>query len=74
MVSAGDQTLLRQNLVDLLAEWAYCSSADRTLLWRRDDNLCYALLQGGSPQKGEGVMSKVKGVIQVSNKTMLPCQ
>ena len=37
----------------------------RTLLWRRDDNLCYALLQGGKPEKGEGVMSKVKAIIEV---------
>ena len=36
----------------------------RVLLWRRSDNLCYVLLLGGQPEKGEGVVCKVKAIIQ----------
>ncbi len=48
----------------------YFFSPRRTLLWRRDDNLCYALLQGGKPEKGEGVMSNAKSIRQVTDSQM----
>ena len=45
----------------------FVSGARGVLLWRRDDNLCYGLVVGGSEQvrAGEPVTCKVAGIYQV---------
>ena len=39
----------------------------RVLLWRRDDNICYALLVGGSESvsTGDSVQCRIGGMLQV---------
>jgi hypothetical protein len=45
---------------------AFVSGAAGALLWRRSDNICFALLLGGSAavEVGEGVECKVKAILQ----------
>ena len=64
--SATKAFFMIKNLLTLLL---ICS----TLLWRRDDNLCYALLQGGTPEQGEAVMSKVKAIKEVMQQQTEDC-
>jgi len=45
---------------------AFVSGAAGALLWRRSDNICFALLLGGGAgvEVGEGVECKVKAILQ----------
>ena len=44
-----------------------CLPLHRVLLWRRDDNICYALLVGGSESvsTGDSVQCRIGGMLQV---------
>lgn len=46
----------------------------RVLMWRRSDNICFALLLGGddSVTVGERVECKVKGILQVDCRYFMP--
>lgn len=46
---------------------AFVSGGTGALLWRRSDNICFALLLGGGSavEVGEGVECKVKAILQV---------
>ena len=52
---------------------SFVSGAAGALLWRRSDNICFALLLGGgsSVEVGEGVECKVKAVLQVPRSCLL---
>lgn len=46
-----------------------CLPLHRVLLWRRDDNICYALLVGGSESvsTGDSVQCRIGGMLQVGD-------
>ena len=46
----------------------FVSGASGVLLWRRDDNICYALLLGGTAnlEVGEAVECRVRAILQAS--------
>lgn len=45
-----------------------CSPRCRVLVWRRNDNICFAVLLGDSEcvSLGERVSGAIKGILQVS--------
>ncbi|KAK9824846.1 hypothetical protein WJX81_006563 [Elliptochloris bilobata] len=53
---------------------AFVSGATGALLWRRSDNICFALLLGGggAVEVGEGVECKVKAILQVVDEQQGP--
>ncbi|CAG9462441.1 unnamed protein product [Pedinophyceae sp. YPF-701] len=56
-----------ENDADVGTTVSFVSGATGVLLWRRDDNLCYALVLGGAQNVsvGERVTCRVAGVLQV---------
>lgn len=50
----------------------FVSGASGVLLWRRSDNICYALLLGGAStvEVGEGVECRIRAILQVCTRPL----